>query len=273
MNMPFSVPIANDYVVINGRKHMRKSTKGWQLCIQWKDGSTSWEKLADGKESNPIEVAEDAITRGIDNEPAFAWWVDYTLKKRNCIIPAVKRRVVKKSHKFGIRVPDHIDEAHALDKTNGNFLWGDATAKEMKNIRVAFDIIGGDAMPPVGHQEIQCHGIFDVKMDGFARKYRMVAGGHTTEAPKTLTYASVVSRESVWIILTMAALNDLEVKAADIQNASLTAPVSERIWTRLGPEFGSYVGKIAIIVRALYGLTSTGASFRNHLADYMRELV
>ena len=142
----------------------------------------------------------------------------------------------------------------------------------MKNVRVAFNILEGDEMAPVGHQEIRCHGIFDVKMDGFARKYRMVAGGHMTEAPKTLTYASVVSRESVRIILTMAALNDLEVKAADIQNAYLTAPVSEKIWTRLGREFGSDAGKKATIVRALHGLKSAGASFRNHLADYMREL-
>ncbi len=82
---------------------------------------------------------------------------------------------------------------------------------------------------------ILCHGIFDVKEDGFAQNYRMVAGGHTTEAPKTLTYASAVSRESVRIVLTMAALNDLEVMAADIQNAYFTAPVSERTWTRLGP--------------------------------------
>ena len=107
-------------------------------------------------------------------------------------------------------------------------------------------------------------------MDGFARKFRMVAGGHRTEAPKMLTYASVVSRESIQIILTMAALNDLEVQAAaDIQNAYITAPVSEKIWTRLGPEFGSGSDKTAIIVHALYGLKSAGASFRKHLADYL----
>jgi hypothetical protein len=71
----------------------------------------------------------------------------------------------------------------------------------------------------------------------------------------------------------LAALNDLEVKAADIQNAYLTAPVSEKIWTRLGRKFGSDSGKVAIIVRALYGLKSAGASFRHHLADYLlREL-
>jgi hypothetical protein len=56
-------------------------------------------------------------------------------------------------------------------------------------------------------------------MDGFSRKYRMVAGGHMTEAPKTLMYASMVPRESTWIILAMVALNNLEFKAADIQNA------------------------------------------------------
>jgi hypothetical protein len=42
----------------------------------------------------------------------------------------------------------------------------------------------------------------------------------------------------------MAALKKLEVKAADVQNACLTAPVSERIRTRLGPEFGSDRGKV-----------------------------
>jgi hypothetical protein len=60
---------------------MKKSTKGWQLCVQWKDGSASWERLADVKESNPIEVAEHSVARGFESKPGFAWWVDFTLKK------------------------------------------------------------------------------------------------------------------------------------------------------------------------------------------------
>ena len=88
----------------------------------------------------------------------------------------------------------------------------------------------------------------------------------------TVTYASVVLRESVRIALTLAALNDLEVKTADIENDYLTAPIGEKIWCKLGPEFGDDAGKRAIIVRALYGLKSAGASFRNHLADCMRHL-
>jgi hypothetical protein len=70
---------------------MRKSTKGWQLCVQWKDGSASWERLTDVKESNPIEVAEHLVAQGrVESEPAFAWWVDFTLEKSDCIISAVK---------------------------------------------------------------------------------------------------------------------------------------------------------------------------------------
>jgi hypothetical protein len=96
--------------------------------------------------------------------------------------------------------------------------------------------------------------------------------GSDSEAPATITYASVVSRESVHIALTLAALNGLQVKAADIENAYLTAPVNEKIWCTLGSEFGSEAGKRAIVVRSLYGLKSAGAAFRNHLADCMRHL-
>jgi len=72
------------------------------LCVQWKDGSTSWERLADLKESYPIEVAEFAVSRGLDQQPAFAWWVSAVLHKRNLIIAAVNKRYVKKDFMFGI---------------------------------------------------------------------------------------------------------------------------------------------------------------------------
>ena len=110
-------------------------------------------------------------------------------------------------------------------------------------------------------------------MEDFRRKARYIAGGHATVAPLTLTYASVVSRESVHIALTLAALNDLEIKTSDIQNAYLTAPCSEKILTTLSSEFGpDLAGKKALVVRDFYGLKSAGASFRNHLAECMRNL-
>jgi len=42
----------------------------------------------------------------------------------------------------------------------------------------------------------------------------------------------------VWIALTLAALNDWELKGSDVWNAYPTAPCEEKIWTILGSEFG-----------------------------------
>jgi hypothetical protein len=224
------------------------------------------------KESNPVEVAEYAVAAAIHHEPAFAWWVDWTLKQRDRIIAAVNNCTLKRTHKFGIAIPRTVEEAYKLDKENGHDNWAKAIIKEMTNVREAFQVLNENKSVPVGYQFIRCHGIFDVKMDSFQRKYRMVAGGHMTETPASMIYASVVSRESVRIALMLAALNDLQVKTTDIENAYLTAPVSEKIWTTLGPEFGKDRGCKAIIVRALYGLKSGGASFCNHLAACMRQL-
>lgn len=68
-----AVKFVDRYVTRNGRKYHRKTTAGWKLCIEWKNGSTSWERLADLKQSYPIEVAEYAISQGIEHEPAFGW--------------------------------------------------------------------------------------------------------------------------------------------------------------------------------------------------------
>ena len=72
--------------------------------------------------------------------------------------------------------------------------------------------------------------------------------------------------------MTIAALNGLEVKASNIGNAYLTSPCEEKIWTKLGLEFGEDSGNIALIVRVLYGLKNAGALFGRHLADCMRHL-
>ena len=92
------------------------------------------------------------------------------------------------------------------------------------------------------------------------------------EAPASITCASIFSRDSVCIALTIAALHDLEVKSADTMNAYLRAPKVEKNWTVIGTEFGEDSGKKALIVRALYEQKSSGASFSNHISDCLRRL-
>jgi len=165
-----AVEIADGFVQRGSNRYRRITTKGWQLCVKWKDGSTTLERLADLKESYPIEVAEYTVARGLNKEPAFAWWVLSVLTKRNRIIAAVNRRYHKRNHKFGIKVPRDWDEAVVFDKENGSTLWQDAVRKEMKNMRIAFKVLDdGEVVPPC-FQEINCHLIFDVNWKTFAAR-------------------------------------------------------------------------------------------------------
>ena len=104
---------------------------------------------------------------------------------------------------------------------------------------------------------------FDIKLgENFQPKSIMVSGGHTTNTPSSVTYSSVVLQDLVRIGIMVEVLNSLDLRADDIENSYLTAPCHENIWTRAGPEFGIDEGKLYIVVRSLYSLKSSGASFR-----------
>ena len=147
------------------------------------------------------------------------------------------------------------------------------TPTGVTNAIVAFQPYYDDTAKLVGYQKIDCHWIFDIKVgENFRRKARIVAGGHRTKTPSSVTYSTVVSRDSIRICLTIAALNGMKVMTADIQNAYLTAPCREKIWCTAGREFESFgiaKGTALLLVRALYGLKSSGAAFRSFCAEQL----
>jgi len=67
----------------NGNIHRRRTTKGWKVCVRWKDQSTSWEPLKDLKE---------------------------------------EARYLKHTHKYGIQLPKTVEEAYDLDCASGTDL-------------------------------------------------------------------------------------------------------------------------------------------------------
>jgi hypothetical protein len=222
----------------SGNRTPKKTTAGWQICLQYKTGEISWHPLKDVKDSNPVELAEYAVKHRIDDEPAFRWWVPLVLRSRERIIAKVKKRYWATTHKYGIRLPKSVGEALEIDRNTGTDFWAKAIQKERDKVRVAWQAMDGHTPAEAregkvealrGYQEIDCHMVFDVKMD-FTRKARFVAGGHTTSAPTSITYSSVVSRDSVRILLTIAALNAYDVFACDVNNAYLNAPCREKIW-------------------------------------------
>ncbi len=64
--------------------------------------------------SHHLQIAEYAVSMGVDHEPGFNWWVPHTLKKRDAIIALVKKRsarYLKRTHKFGIECPNPVENA------------------------------------------------------------------------------------------------------------------------------------------------------------------
>ncbi len=261
------------YVNSYGVKRWTMTTRGWEQLVEWKDGSTDWVALKDLKESYPVDLAVYTTNQEIQDKPAFAWWVPQVLKKQKRILRKVKSKYWLRTHKYGIRRPKNVQEAMEIDKENGNTLWMDAVKLEMKNVRVAFEEFEGDPTTLDGYIEISGHLVFNVKLgENFRRKARYCADGHKTGAPASVTYSTVVSQDSVRILLSIAALNELEVMGADVQNAFLTAPNKEKCWIVAGPEFCSKEGKTFLVVKALYGLKSASFSFISFMAEKLTEM-
>ena len=103
-------------------------TKGWELNLIWKDGSTTLNKLKNIKDLYPVQLDEYAVDNRISEGPTFAWWVRFVLRKRDRIISKTHMYWLK-THKYGIRVPNTVEEAILIDNENGDTLWWDTIMK------------------------------------------------------------------------------------------------------------------------------------------------
>ena len=89
------------------------------------------------------------------------------------------------------------------------------------------------------------------------RQARFVAGKNCKDPPSSLTFASVVSTETVGIAFLIAVFNDSKVLAGGMQNAHLYAYTKEKIHFRAGYKWKANQGRIIVITRALYGSKSS----------------
>ncbi len=92
------------FLTSNGTKRMRQTMQGWKFLVKWSNGLRQWINLKLLKELNPVQVAEYATFCNIAEEPAFAWWVPYVLRKQDAIVKAVNSCIHCTSHKYGIEL-------------------------------------------------------------------------------------------------------------------------------------------------------------------------
>ena len=78
-----------------------------------------------------------------------------------------------------------------------------------------FEILPDGKKAHTCHQFLRCHMVFDIKVEDFRHKARLVAGNHMT-AQSTIMFAIILSSIKVRIPLMIAILNDLEFKLGNI---------------------------------------------------------
>ena len=71
----------------------------------------------------------------------------------------------------------------------------------------------------------------------------------------------------VRMVTLLAELNDMELWSTDIGNAYLESYTKEKVVFVAGPEFGELQGHLLVIMKALYGLRSSGARWHDRLYD------
>ena len=86
----------------------KRTTKRWEFSVKWKDGYGDWVAMKDLKDSYPVPLADYSMSNILQDEPVFAWWVPYILKKHIAVISKIKTKYWKKNHKYGIQVLNNV---------------------------------------------------------------------------------------------------------------------------------------------------------------------
>ena len=178
-------------------------------------------------------------------------------------------------YKYGHEVPRDYEDAIRLDRINRNDKWDQATKTELGQINdyAVLKDVGHKrtASIPQGYKKIRVHLVYDVKHDG-RFKARLVADGHLTDAPLESVYSGVVTIRGFRIVMFLAELNGLEFWSTDVGNAYLESETTEKVYIIGGPEFGELAEHVLIVVKALYGLKSSGQQWHDRLHDCLIEL-
>jgi hypothetical protein len=258
-------------------KDARYNGSMWNLLVHWEDDSQTWEPLTIIAKDDPVSVAAYGKANDLLNEPGWKRLKNLARREKKLQRMLKQARIAPgrrtPKYKFGVQIPNGYPEVAALDRANNDTQWTDACQKEIDQLNdyTCFKDLGKHTPTPEGHQRIRLIWVFDVKQT-LRRRARLVAGGHMTEPIKESSYSGVVSLRSFRICIFIGELNKLKVASADISSAYLEAYTQEKVVFTAGEEFGELHGHTLLIVRALYGLRSSGKRFNERISDTLREI-
>ena len=259
---------------ITGHKKDSKASGGYKMKVQWASGEVTWQDLSPLFQDDPTSVSLYAMQNKLLDEPGFRRCRNKTknAKKLARMINQTKLKNYRTRpvYQYGYQVPRNHEEAVFIDDKAGNTKWQDAEKLEISQLFEydTFRDLGKGTPIPDGYQKIPCHMVYAVKHDG-RHKARMVAGGHRTETPVDSIYSGVVSLPGIRLVTFLAELNELELWGTDIGNAYLESYTQEKVCFIAGGEFGELAGHTFVIIKAQYGLKSSGKRWHDRLFDVL----
>ena len=256
-----------------------KSYKGsrWNVLVNWETGESTYEPLNLIAADDPVTCAIYAKENNLLEKEGWKRFKRIAKRQKKLIRLMNQAKLnsfrTKPVYMFGFLVPRNHNQAVEIDEKNGNTKWQDAEKLELSQLAEynTFEDKGKNGNVPQGYKRIRVHFVYAVKHDG-RHKARLVAGGHLTDTPVDSVYSSVVSLRGLRLIMFLGELNGQETWSTDIGNAYLEAKTAERVFIIGGPEFGELEGHVLIIVKALYGLRSSGLRWHERFADSLRDM-
>ena len=258
--------------------HRKSNTRSkWELLVGWGNGEKTWHDMGFIFNDDPVTVAVYAMIHDLLGTAGWKRCKPYVKNSKKFARMVHQRRLKnfrnRPVYKYGFQVPRNHEEAVFIDEKNGNTKWQDSEKLEIGQLDEynTFKSLGKNAPVPPGFQKIPCHMVYDVKHDG-RHKSRFVAGGHRTETPTESVYSGVVSLQGIRLITFIAELNDLELWGTDVGNAYLESYTKEKVCFIAGPEFGELEGHTMQMIKAQYGLKSSGKCWHDRLFDVLSDM-
>ena len=273
-----------------------------RLKVLWDTGEHSWMAQVDMKDDYPKMLAEYVLGKQFQSASGAKClsWATRALRaikraearlrrlyvfeiNESSISASLRRATVPKKKKkkfmsapvmkYGVKVPRNVPEAFRLDEENGNSFWKEAIKAEIQSLTDmgCFKFEDPEFRPSDDYQKTTLVMIFDVKQD-LRRKARLVAGGHLVDVLDNNVYSSTVKGISVKLLHVIAHKTGMRQLCGDVANAYVNAYTNERVYAIAGAEFGELRGRVVIIVKALYGLSSSSERWHSHFSDTLRSI-
>ena len=197
------------------------------VLVKWEDNSCTWEPLNIIGKNDPVTIADYAKRNDLVDTPGWKRFRRYAKKEKkiNRLLKQVHLSAMRhrpgKVFKFGIEIPYIFEDAERLDNENGNTLWRDARALEMKQLfeYKTFKSLGIGAPIPDGYEKVKVKIVYDCKHD-YGRCARSVGCGDMTKnVDPESAYFSVVSLKSLSTVMFICKLNGSSMCAGAMGSA------------------------------------------------------